>query len=106
MNPPSQDSPPRTLREARPGDHLEVRLTLFEFAEAPCWGLDLETGDRLECIDRSTRGVLVAHPNGNRQRVPDTCARFVAVQRLDAGPRERRWGNRRRDDLTGPSAPF
>lgn len=106
MHPKRYDTPPRTLRDARPGERLEVRLTLFEYAEAPCWAVDLEVGDRLHCLDRSPAGILVAHPNGKRLRVPEPCARFVAVQRMEAPSEQREGEHPAGGGLTDLQPPF
>lgn len=106
MQPRPYESPPRTLRDAQPGERLEVRLTLFEFAEAPCWAMDLEVGDRLHCLERSPAGILVAHSNGTRLRVPESCARFVAVQRMDVPSGEREGERRAGDGLADLQPPF
>lgn len=77
---PTDGQPPSTLADADPGDLIRVRLTLFEFVSHSCWGIDLQPGEVLQCLDQEDGQVLVARRDGSRLTIDADCARFVAVE--------------------------
>jgi len=80
----------RYLEQTAPGDLFRVRVVAFEFVPFSCSDLRIRVGDVLLHVASDPEGLVVAHLDGRRLRIPEACARFIGVHHLgtDRDPKE------------------